>query len=145
LTTSVTVRVVPFEIETLIEPAGTVPGAVHPASRAHSKATAKVFIVKETVRVRDVADSTGWDSREGERCRWTIVRLRERDAEMAHQSESGRNRNERQEHDRKARSYEETTGNPYHLSKAARTVVGVLALIVVIALTGLFVSGFIHW
>ena len=74
-----------------------------------------------------------------------IVRLRERDAEMAHQSESGRNRNERQEHDRKARSYEETTGNPYHLSNAARTVVGVLALIVVIALTALFVSGSIHW
>jgi hypothetical protein len=64
---------------------------------------------------------------------------------MAHDSESGRNRNERQEHDRKSRSYEETTGNPYHLSKAARTVVGVLALIVVIALTGLFVGGFIHW
>jgi len=74
-----------------------------------------------------------------------IERSRERDAEMAHQSESGRNRNERQEHDRKARSYEETTGNPYHLSKAARTVVGVLALIVVIALTALFVSGSIHW
>jgi len=64
---------------------------------------------------------------------------------MAHQSESGRDRNERQEHDRKARSYEETTGNPYHLSKAARTIVGGLAVIVVIALTGLFVSGLIHW
>src|SRR5674476_1373261 len=74
-----------------------------------------------------------------------LTAARERDAEMAHQSESGRNRNERQEHDRKARSYEETTGNPYHLSKAARTVVGVLALIVVIALTALFVSGSIHW
>jgi hypothetical protein len=64
---------------------------------------------------------------------------------MAHQSESGRNRNERQEHDRKTRSYEETTGNPYHLSKAARTVVGALAVIVVIALTWLFVSGVIRW
>ena len=64
---------------------------------------------------------------------------------MAHQSESGRNRNERQEHDRKTRSYEETTGNPYHLSKAARTVVGVLGVIVVIALTWLFVSGVIRW
>ena len=64
---------------------------------------------------------------------------------MAHDNESGRNRNERQEHDRKSRSYEETTGNPYHLSKGARTVVGVLVLIVVIALTGLFVGGFIHW
>jgi hypothetical protein len=69
----------------------------------------------------------------------------ERDAEIAHQDESGRNRNERQEHDRKTRSYEETTGNPYHLSKAARMVVGLLALIVVVALTGLFVSGAIHW
>ena len=64
---------------------------------------------------------------------------------MAHQSESGRNRNERQEHDRKTRSYEETTGNPYHLSKAARTVVGALAVIVVIALTWLFVRGVIRW
>ena len=63
---------------------------------------------------------------------------------MAHQSESGRNRNERQEHDRKTRSYEETTGNPYHLSMGARTIVGVLAVIVAIALTGLFVSGSIH-
>lgn len=64
---------------------------------------------------------------------------------MANDSESGRNRNERQEHDRKSRAYEETTGNPYHLSKGARMVVGVLVLIVVIALTGLFVGGFIHW
>lgn len=64
---------------------------------------------------------------------------------MAHKSESGRNRNERQEHDRKSRSYEETTGNPYHLSKSARTVLGVLVLMVVIAVTGLFVGGFIHW
>jgi len=71
--------------------------------------------------------------------------LRERDAEMAHQSESGRDRNERQEHDRKARSYEETTGNPYHLSKAARMVVGALAVLVAVALTWLFVGGFIRW
>lgn len=64
---------------------------------------------------------------------------------MAHQDEGGRNKNERHEHDRKTRSYEETTGNPYHLSKAARVVGGVLALIVVIALTGLFASGVFHW
>lgn len=64
---------------------------------------------------------------------------------MAHQDESGRTRNERQEHDRKARDYEETTGNPYHLSKGARTLVGVLAAIVAIALTGLFVGGAIRW
>jgi hypothetical protein len=61
------------------------------------------------------------------------------------ESESGRNRNERQEHDRKTRAYEETTGNPYHLSRAARGAGGVLALAMVVALTGLFVSGAIHW
>ncbi len=64
---------------------------------------------------------------------------------MADQGESGRNRNERQEHDRKSRSYEEATGNPYHLSSAARMALGVLAVVVVLALTGLFVSGAIHW
>ncbi len=61
------------------------------------------------------------------------------------ESESGRNRNERKEHDRKTRAYEETTGNPYRLSKVARVAGGVLGLIMVIALTGLFVSGAIHW
>ena len=69
----------------------------------------------------------------------------ERDAEIAHQSESGRDRTERQEHDRKARAYEETTGNPYHLSRAARIVVGALALVVVVTLTALFMSGAIRW
>jgi len=64
---------------------------------------------------------------------------------MAHQSESGRNRNERQEHDRKTRAYEETTGDPYHLSKGARMAFGVVAVIVAIALTGLFVGDAIHW
>ncbi|MBF6606448.1 MAG: hypothetical protein IVW53_12780 [Chloroflexi bacterium] len=64
---------------------------------------------------------------------------------MTHQSESGRDRNERSEHDRKARSYEETTGNPYHLSKGVRTGVGVLVLVVAIAVTALFVGGLIHW
>jgi hypothetical protein len=64
---------------------------------------------------------------------------------IANQDESGRNRNERQEHDRKTRSYEETTGNPYHLSKGARMLAGVLAVIVVIAVTLLFLSGAIHW
>jgi hypothetical protein len=62
-----------------------------------------------------------------------------------HHSESGRNKNERQEHDRKSRSYEETTGNPYHLSKGVRTVVGAVAVIVIVAVTALFVGGFIHW
>lgn len=65
--------------------------------------------------------------------------------DITNQDESGRNRNERQEHDRRTRSYEETTGNPYHLSRAARMVVGALALVVVITLTALFVSGAIRW
>jgi hypothetical protein len=64
---------------------------------------------------------------------------------MAGESESGRNRNERQEHDREMRVYEATTGNPYHLSKVVRGAAAVLALIMVVALTGLFVSGTIHW
>jgi hypothetical protein len=64
---------------------------------------------------------------------------------MAHQDEGGRTKNARREHDRKARTYEETTGNPYRLSKAVRMGGGVLTVIVVMALTGLFVGGFIHW
>ena len=64
---------------------------------------------------------------------------------MAQEGESGRNRNEREGHDRAARSHDETTGNPYHRSKAARLVIGVVVLIVLIALTGLFVSGSIRW
>ncbi len=64
---------------------------------------------------------------------------------MAGESESGRNKNERQEHDRKTRAYEETTGNPYHLSKAVRGAGGVLVLTMAIALTALFLSGVIHW
>ena len=61
-----------------------------------------------------------------------------RSAEMAQQSESGRDRNERREHDRK-------TGNPYHLSQGVRMIGGLVAVIMVIALTGLFVSGMLHW
>jgi hypothetical protein len=60
---------------------------------------------------------------------------------MTEQSESGRNRNERKEHDRKARAYEATTSNPYHLSTAGRVLVGVIIVVVVIALTWLFVGG----
>jgi hypothetical protein len=60
---------------------------------------------------------------------------------MTQQSESGRNRNERKEHDRKARFYESTTGNPYHLSSVGRVVVGVVIVVVLIAVTWLFVGG----
>jgi len=63
---------------------------------------------------------------------------------MTHQSESGRDRNERRDHDRKSRDYEDSTSNPYHLSKGARTVVGIIALVVIIAVTALFFRGFIH-
>ena len=64
---------------------------------------------------------------------------------MAGEGESGRNRNERQEHDRESRAYQATTGNPYHLSRAVRGAAAVLAIITVLALTGLFVSGTFHW
>ncbi len=64
---------------------------------------------------------------------------------MAGASESGRNRNERQEHDRESRAYEATTGNPYHLSRLVRGAAVVLAIVTVVALTGLFVSGAFHW
>lgn len=63
---------------------------------------------------------------------------------MTHQDESGRNRNERKEHDRKTREYEATTGNPYHLSKGGRIALVVVIVIVVIALTWLFVGGGLH-
>jgi hypothetical protein len=72
-------------------------------------------------------------------------RSRKGSPDIANQDESGRNRNERQEHDRKTRSYEETTGNPYHLSKGARMLGGLLAVVVVITLTALFLSGAIRW
>lgn len=72
-------------------------------------------------------------------------RLEEGSPVITNHDESGRNRNERQDHDRKTRAYEDTTGNPYHLSRAARMVVGALALVVVITLTALFVSGAIRW
>ena len=64
---------------------------------------------------------------------------------MAHQGGSDRDRKQRQEHDRAARSYEETTGNPYHLSKGRRTLFAIIALIVVITMTALFVLRVVHW
>ena len=75
----------------------------------------------------------------------TVIRSVVRGPAIANQDEGGRNRNDRQEHDRKTRTYEETTGNPYHLSRPARMVVGVVSVIVVITLTALFISGAIHW
>ena len=61
-----------------------------------------------------------------------------------HHSESGQNRNKRKEHDRKARSYESRTANPYHLSKNARIAATVLIVIVVIAMTWFLAFGVFH-
>ncbi len=61
------------------------------------------------------------------------------------ESESRRNRNDRQEHDRETRAYEATTGNPYHLSRAVRGTAAVIAIIMMVAMTGLFVSGTFRW
>ena len=63
---------------------------------------------------------------------------------MTQQSESGRDRNERKDHDRKSRDYEDSTSNPYHLSKGGRLLFGIVAVIVIIAVTALFFRGFIH-
>jgi len=64
---------------------------------------------------------------------------------MADENESGRTRNERRDHDREARTYEASTGNPYHLPRVVRGAAVVLVLIVVVALTALFASGAFHW
>ena len=64
---------------------------------------------------------------------------------MAGESESGRNKPDRQEHDRETRAYEATTGNPYHLSRVVRGAAIVLAIIMVVAMTLLFVSGTFRW
>ena len=55
-------------------------------------------------------------------------------------------KNDRKEHDRKARSYEETTtGNPYHLSKGMRNAAAILVVILVIGVTSLFVTGILRF
>jgi hypothetical protein len=40
---------------------------------------------------------------------------------------------------------EVTTGNPYHLSRAMRIFLRIVALVLVISMTALFVTGVIHW
>jgi hypothetical protein len=61
-----------------------------------------------------------------------------------HHSESGQNRNKRKEHDRKARRYEARTDNPYRLSKTGRTLVTVVIVILVVALTWFLAFGVFH-
>ena len=60
-------------------------------------------------------------------------------------AESGRTRNQRKKHDHANRTYEEKTGNPYHLSKNAQIAGAVLIGIVIVAVTALFIGGLIHW
>jgi hypothetical protein len=64
---------------------------------------------------------------------------------MTQHGESGHDRTERKEHDRKARHYESTTSNPYHLSRTGRTAVVVLIVFVVVALTWLLAFGGLHF
>ena len=60
-------------------------------------------------------------------------------------SEGGRDRTERREHDRKARAYNETTGNPLHLSSTTRVIGVLIVVVVIVGVTALFVGGIIHW
>jgi hypothetical protein len=62
---------------------------------------------------------------------------------MAHQFEDGRNRDPRED-DPMPPSDDETTGNPYHLSRGARTFLRIVAVILVVSMTALFLRGFIH-
>ena len=60
-------------------------------------------------------------------------------------SESGRHRNERREHDRQARAHEADMGRPWHASPAVRYGFIVIAAVVILSITLLFMSGLIRW
>ena len=62
-----------------------------------------------------------------------------------HQTESSHSHNARKQHDRQERAYEQSTGNPWHESKNARIGMGIVAVIAVVSITLLFVSGVIRW
>jgi hypothetical protein len=62
-----------------------------------------------------------------------------------HHTESSHSHNARKEHDREVRAREEETSNPWHQSKNARIGMGVVAIIIVVSLTLLFVGGVIRW
>jgi hypothetical protein len=62
-----------------------------------------------------------------------------------HHTESSKSHNARKEHDRKVRQYEETTSNPWHQSKGARIGMAVIAVVAIVSITLLFVSGVIRW
>lgn len=60
-------------------------------------------------------------------------------------SESGRTRSQRREHDQQVRAHEADLGRPWHASPAVRYAFIVLAFVVVLTLTLLFVGGVIKW
>jgi hypothetical protein len=60
-------------------------------------------------------------------------------------SESGRSRNERRAHDRQARAHEAELGRPWHASPAIRYAFIVLAFVVVLTISLLFIGGVIKW
>lgn len=62
-----------------------------------------------------------------------------------HHSESSHSHNARKKHDHEVRAYEETTSNPWHQSNGARIGIAVVAIIMVVSLTGLFMAGVIRW
>jgi hypothetical protein len=62
-----------------------------------------------------------------------------------HQSESGRHRGERREHDAKTKAYEERVYTGWHLSRDRRIIGAIVVAVVIVALTILFMAGFIHW
>jgi hypothetical protein len=64
---------------------------------------------------------------------------------VAHQDDSGGDRNRRLPTHRTSSQDEETSGNPYHRSKGIRAFVGIVALILVITMTSLFVMRVVQW
>ena len=63
---------------------------------------------------------------------------------MTRQLEDRDDREPGADDDRPPASGDETTGNPYHLSRAARTFLRIVAVILVITMTALFLRGLIH-
>ena len=63
---------------------------------------------------------------------------------MAHEIEDGRNRDLPGDDDGTPPSDEVTMGNPYDLSRGPRTLLQIVALILAVSMTALFLRGLIH-
>jgi len=63
---------------------------------------------------------------------------------MTDQFEDGGNRELRRDDDTTTPVDEETTGNPYHLPWRTRTFLRIVALVLVVTMTALFLRGFIN-